>query len=56
MDRMKRIFIVLFSLVFMFSLVACSNGTDEVKTSTPHIGGQTETQFMEQSDMEKSDM
>lgn len=56
MDRMKRIFIVLFSLVFMFSLVACSNGTDEVKTSTPHIGGQTETQFMEQFEMEKSDM
>lgn len=53
---MKRVLIALFTLLFTFSLAACGNDTDETKKSAPYAEGETETQSVEQPEMEESDM
>ena len=53
---MKRALIVLFTLLFTFSLAACGNDTDEEKKSAPNAEEETETQSVEQPETEESDM
>ena len=53
---MKKVLIALFTLLFTFSLAACSHNTDEAKKSAPSAEEETETQSVEQLEMEESDM
>lgn len=54
---MKRVFIALSALLFVFSLAACGNDTDEAKTSAPHAAEEeTETQPVEQPEVEESNI
>lgn len=53
---MKRVLIALLISLLVFSFVACGGGTDEAETSASRAEGETDTQSMEQPEMEESDM